>query len=433
MLASVLIIPLMLGQAAFAHGGAWVDKVPAERLIRNLQRKAFEHPNDADALYQLGRAYMISAYHEKIGVPSEEPPGPLKDSDYDEHGIVWGDGLYFDENYFPESEKDRIYWERIQNTIEYNRGKFDVEKHTLRRAALERIRKAISFYKRSIEIEPTALKLLSLAWAYDVAGRTEDAKHLYRRIIEDNWPKERDQEWHTAYRNTDGTYDSIYKKYSDTFDFEMARFITYEAGFYLSALLDPQKDREELSDLKEKMLHLARNGIMDLGVTPLIIPLDRHASLPALVSETTSVSFDLDGLGARDWQWLTPQAGLLVWVGDEPETRIASGHQLFGNVSFHIFWRDGYEALAALDDDGDGWLRGDELTGLAIWADRNADARSATDEIVALGDLGIVGLAASAGGAVAGMPFNASGVEYDDGSTGPSYDWISHPRPTPMN
>ena len=36
-------------------------------------------------------------------------------------------------------------------------------------------------------------------------------------------------------------------------------------------------------------------------------------------------------------------------------------------------------------------------------------------------------------GAVAGMPFNASGVEYDDGSTGPSYDWISHPRPTPMN
>jgi hypothetical protein len=42
------------------------------------------------------------------------------------------------------------------------------------------------------------------------------------------------------------------------------------------------------------------------------------------------------------------------------------GPQMFGNVSYWIFWRDGYAAFSALDDNGDGLLRGSESKGLPL-------------------------------------------------------------------
>ena len=49
------------------------------------------------------------------------------------------------------------------------------------------------------------------------------------------------------------------------------------------------------------------------------------------------------------------------------------GLQLFGSVTWWLFWEDGYAPLAALDDNHDGRLEGAELKGIAIWFDRNGN------------------------------------------------------------
>jgi len=39
-----------------------------------------------------------------------------------------------------------------------------------------------------------------------------------------------------------------------------------------------------------------------------------------------------------------------------------------------MFWRDGFEPLAALDDNRDGKLTGSEIWGIGVWRDANATA-----------------------------------------------------------
>lgn len=66
--------------------------------------------------------------------------------------------------------------------------------------------------------------------------------------------------------------------------------------------------------------------------------------------------------------------------------RINSVLQLFGNVTFWMFWRNGYEAMRALDDNGDGSPAGGELAGLGPWRDENGNGVSERGEVRALAD-----------------------------------------------
>ena len=88
-----------------------------------------------------------------------------------------------------------------------------------------------------------------------------------------------------------------------------------------------------------------------------------------------------------------------------------------------MFWRDGYAALAALDDDGNGWLEGDELAGIAIWRDINGNGVCDPGEAISLQDAGIVRIAVRASGRTNGMPFNAQGIQLSDQTFRPTYDW----------
>jgi hypothetical protein len=54
-----------------------------------------------------------------------------------------------------------------------------------------------------------------------------------------------------------------------------------------------------------------------------------------------------------------------------------------------LFWSNGYEALRALDDNGDGELRGAELWKLAIWRGRNQNGVSEKGEVSPLTAHGI--------------------------------------------
>jgi hypothetical protein len=121
-----------------------------------------------------------------------------------------------------------------------------------------------------------------------------------------------------------------------------------------------------------------------------------------------------------------PGTAILVW--DPKATgRIESGRQLFGSVTWWIFWRDGYAALDALDDDRDGWLSGEELKGLAVWVDRNGNGVSDAGEVMSVESLGVEGISARWTGRDGASPMNRFGIRLNDGSVVGSWDWVVEP------
>lgn len=72
------------------------------------------------------------------------------------------------------------------------------------------------------------------------------------------------------------------------------------------------------------------------------------------------------------WEWVTPKAGILMYGKTMPAT--ASGTNLFGNFTWGKIWKHGYEPMATLDRDHDGFLRGSELAELWVWRDLDSDA-----------------------------------------------------------
>ena len=80
-----------------------------------------------------------------------------------------------------------------------------------------------------------------------------------------------------------------------------------------------------------------------------------------------------------------------------------------------MFWQDGYQALAALDDDHDGWLRGREL--------RISDP----GEVIPIEQTDIGSIAVRRDGADGISPMNGHGVLLKDGRTLPTWDWVATP------
>ncbi len=158
------------------------------------------------------------------------------------------------------------------------------------------------------------------------------------------------------------------------------------------------------------------------GITPLVI--DRAGRPYSAIPIEKRVAFDLDGSGRPiRWSWVAPDVGILAWDPDRTG-QIRSGRQLFGSVSWWLFFDSGYEALATLDDDGDGALRGSELDGIVVWFDRDSDGVSDEGEVVAVQSLGIEWLSCRADRNEGEVPRSAAGVRLDDGRVLPTYDWI---------
>lgn len=163
-------------------------------------------------------------------------------------------------------------------------------------------------------------------------------------------------------------------------------------------------------------------------MTPLLLSLREGCpSLDELTTPNLTVPFDLDGDAIMEpWPWLAPDAGWLVW---DPEQRgeITSGLQLFGSASAWLFFADGYRVLDALDDDRDGELRDAELTGIAVWFDRDTDGVSDPGEVVPVEELGLVALATEATEKIGPSLGNQGGAELADGRRLPTYDWVLSP------
>jgi hypothetical protein len=98
---------------------------------------------------------------------------------------------------------------------------------------------------------------------------------------------------------------------------------------------------------------------------------------------------------------------------------------MVGAVTFWIFWDNGYQALAALDSDGDGALTGGELGGLAIWQDANSNGISEPGEVKPLAKHRITRLECDYQTHPTGIPFHPRGATFTDGSTRPTFDWTA--------
>ena len=85
---------------------------------------------------------------------------------------------------------------------------------------------------------------------------------------------------------------------------------------------------------------------------------------------------------------LTP---LVVWDPNKAGLILDAEH-LFGTHTWGKEWKHGYEPLATLDKDSNGWLEGDELKDIALWFDFNQDGISDTGEVKQLKDVGVTAL-----------------------------------------
>jgi len=345
---------------------------PIDRLVTNLEKLAEESPEDAQIRFNLARlhamAFALKTHTTKIQRGQEK------------RGAWFG----YEPKYVPFKNKPTEDPEQLK-------------------AAKAQLEKAIARYAEAIKLKPDHLAArLGHAWCIEQSGNTEQAIKEYRKLLADAWEKEGKK----RFAGLGG------------------HFITAETSSYLIPLLDAEKDADEIKTLEDRVRFLKS---LPRPVTPIAIPLTDRLTADQMVDRHATVRFDADGSGELDaWTWIHQDAG---WLVHDPRHtgQITSALQMFGNVSFWLFWDNGYQALAALDNNNDSWLRGDELAGLAIWQDANQNGISEPGEVKELAEFGIVGLACDHRcfeGDADGMVYSPKGVLFEDGTTRPSYDVI---------
>lgn len=241
--------------------------------------------------------------------------------------------------------------------------------------------------------------------------------------------------------------DEIRKAYEAAFDLALTKdltvsnrplmgleeLISYEAGQALIRLAeaDPAAlTAGERAKVEEARAALAKFAKLPPGpVTPIVLSLKPTRHLEEMLAPEVTVDFDLRGYGFREhWPWVKPELGILVW---DPLClgQVQSARDLFGSYSFQIFRKTGYEALAALDDNGDGQLAGEELNGIRVWFDVNSDGVSTASEVKSLDALGITAIAVRQTTQDGIHPTNPAGLRLRDGHTLPTWDWMTNPEP----
>jgi hypothetical protein len=213
--------------------------------------------------------------------------------------------------------------------------------------------------------------------------------------------------------------------------FGLSTLVSYETARSYQRLVrarDATPTAAEQSRLDRMVRFLdAMKGLPPGAVTPLVFAIDRKADLPGLLS-TRTVAFDLNGSNLpQQYAWVRSDTGILVW-DPERSGRITSGRQLFGSVTWWMFWDDAYQVLRVLDDDGNGWVEGPELAGLALWFDRDEDALSDAGEVIPIEATPIAAIATHAAGRTGDAPMNAAGLRLVHGGLLPTYDWIAIPK-----
>lgn len=404
--ALLLAASALLGGPSHARWARLTQPVPIERLVKNVNGYVRERPREARGYYVLGRLHSM-AFAEEGAEIEVIPAGENR----------------------PENTADLPGFAGYQ-TIQVTRG--DADK-PLDARAVGHLRESVRNYRRATQLDRNdALAFLGLGWMLEQGARwsnTIDAppgtsapsRAGRKRLWEDQAL--------AAYRRAHALTVEADRKRTGFGPGEDAA-VSLEAGEGILRLLGT---RRALSSAERADVARIRQTVAELGrkpraITPLIFPLRGFplrgtATLADLLAPERTVVFDLAGDGrAGRWPWVGPDTGILVW-DPEGTGRITSGRQLFGSVTWWIFWKNGYAPLAALDDNRDGSLADEELGGLAVWRDRNGNGISEPGEVVPARAAGIAAISVRAAGTSAGVPANARGIRWADGAFSATYDW----------
>jgi len=367
--ACLLLTPTSPGKYAAVE----VQQVPVERLVTNLERAVKKNPRDVQALVNLARV----------------------------HGMAYA--LKTDTAPVQKGHEDRGPWFGYEPKLVPFSTVKETEDTAKRTAARAHLAKAVERFKEAVALGPDNLRArLGYAWTLEQSDEKKKAVQEYRALIEAAWKKEKDLK---------------------ELDFG-GHTVVAEAADYLLPLLDKEKDKEEIVTLTERAAQLRK---LPRPVTPIAVPLRDGLGARDIENKNAAVAFDADGSGLkRKWTWIRNDAGWLVYAPKGGHD-VTSGLQLFGNVTFWLFWETGYDALASLDDNADSVLTGYELKGLAIWHDANGNGVCEPDEVKPLAEYGIVAVSCRFERDLNHpdcIAYSPKGVTFSDGKTRPTFDII---------
>lgn len=350
-----------------------LEKIPVDRLIENLQEASKKEPKNVMLQINLARVYAM-AYARKVDMVDVQ-------KGKEKVGAWFG----FEPSHMPVGP--------VQKTDDPKRMA----------AAKEYLAKSVTVYQAIVkDAGDNLVARIGLGWVLAESGDKDEAKKVLRKLLEDAWVKEKELR--------------VLGLGGHTF--------TGEGAGYLIPHLDKEKDKEEIAMLEDRSKKLK---MLPRPITPIAIPMRDGLKATDLEDRSASVSFDLDGSGLqRKWTWITRDAGWLVY-DPKASGKVTSGLQLFGNVTFWLFWETGYDALASLDNNHDGQLNGSELNGLAIWHDINGNGTADEGEVRSLAAHGIVGVSTRFQRDTAHpdrIAYSANGVQFRDGKTRPTFDLI---------
>lgn len=395
------IIGLMVVALVLAAGQAWgkfrqPEEVPVARLIANVTAYVKEHPKEAEGYYTLGRINYLALSLKSKTIRAYENDGAANLPQVPSFSQQAG-------NEKPSDEELKGY-----------------------------LAAAAENFGKAIEMSPdNGLYHLGLASLMDAAANSGLELGAVPGGKEGEKPASGKEAWRAA----------AIAEYARAYDLSIEKdaqikqrpirgleeLVSYEAARGYANLINehPTAAQTEKAEAMQKRLEPLKK--LSGPITPIIFSFGAGGQLNELLEPGHVVKFDLDGTGrGQAWPWVKTTTSILVW--DPKSTgRIESGKQLFGSVTWWIFWRDGYGALDALDDNRDGKLSGDELKGLAIWTDRNGNGVSDPGEVVSLESAGVVGIEVRATGMDGKSPMNSIGLRMKDGRLLATWDWVVQP------
>jgi hypothetical protein len=127
--------------------------------------------------------------------------------------------------------------------------------------------------------------------------------------------------------------------------------------------------------------------------TPIVLSFD---GAPVRYQTDASAAFDLSGVASLATDWPTASTPWLA-LDRDGNGSIDDGSELFGSMTRLAGGaraKNGFEALAALDANGDGRLTAADpaFAHLVVWADADGDRRSAPGELRSLASLGVTAI-----------------------------------------
>ncbi|MCX6381981.1 MAG: hypothetical protein NT023_21315, partial [Armatimonadetes bacterium] len=352
------------------------EETPPKKLIDNLQAYIKKHPKDAATHYELGRVYSVLYASNK---KSLQAAFRSIDGKSLKRGVMqmgyedFGNPLYPDKGAavsLPKQEQEKFL-----------------------RLSLECYMKSLNFgtphpkQERFFEAK-YSYSLLGYGWMLEQGMKF--AKTL-PAIFKDPPAIATEEEWRNEALKA---LRRVYKEYAPS----RKRPLHILGGFQIPAreaaasivrLQEKRTDTQSKQETAALKTWLREAEGVSRSISPIIFPMNGCHTLSQLVAPHRAVRFDLmgDRMGTR-WSWVNARAGILVW---DPlhNGLVRSGYQLFGNVTWCMIWKYGYAPLARLDANGDGWLTGKELEGIAVWQDKNGNGVSDRGEVMPLSRLGV--------------------------------------------